>query len=304
MKISVVMATYNGSEYIVSQLESIRLQSLKVDEVLIFDDCSTDDTVKVVEEYIQKKGLSNWSMKVNRKNYGWKKNFALGLQKASGDYIFPADQDDIWASDKIETMVNVMDSNSKIKMLVANYTVIHFNEEPDLFVSRKYDNKVTYIPFGKKWYYIQRPGCVFCFRKELANYIKDLWFEDYAHDVILWHLSELMDGLYHINYSAIFFRRHNLNATPANMHDNKTRLKHEKIAVAEAEHILEWLKTIEIPNKEEKTKIIKQYLKFEKTRCRLLVSKKIKFWFDLLPNVGYYLRISSWPIDLICTFRK
>ena len=51
--ISVVVAAYNGEKYIIKQLESIKNQTLKVDEVIICDDCSKDSTVFKVEEYIK-----------------------------------------------------------------------------------------------------------------------------------------------------------------------------------------------------------------------------------------------------------
>lgn len=54
MKISVVLSAYNGAEYITEQLDSIRNQSRPADEVLIFDDVSTDNTVEIVREYIKK----------------------------------------------------------------------------------------------------------------------------------------------------------------------------------------------------------------------------------------------------------
>ena len=50
IRTSVAMATYNGAEYVVEQLESIRTQSMPVDEVIIHDDRSTDDTVAIVEK--------------------------------------------------------------------------------------------------------------------------------------------------------------------------------------------------------------------------------------------------------------
>lgn len=55
MKVSVVMATYNGEEYIVEQLDSIINQSYPVDEIIICDDKSTDRTVGVITEYISRK---------------------------------------------------------------------------------------------------------------------------------------------------------------------------------------------------------------------------------------------------------
>ena len=63
MKISVAMATYNGAQYIEEQLESIRIQTMPVDEVRICDDGSSDDTVEVICHYIREHGLeSSWSV--------------------------------------------------------------------------------------------------------------------------------------------------------------------------------------------------------------------------------------------------
>ena len=52
MKISIVVSSYNGAEYVLEQLESIKMQKLQADEVLIFDDGSKDDTVSMVQGYI------------------------------------------------------------------------------------------------------------------------------------------------------------------------------------------------------------------------------------------------------------
>ena len=58
MKTSVVIATYNGEEYIEEQLETIKDQTKIVDEVLIFDDLSQDRTVFLIKNFIEKYGLS------------------------------------------------------------------------------------------------------------------------------------------------------------------------------------------------------------------------------------------------------
>ena len=102
MKISVVMTTYNGEKYVEEQLDSIRVQTRKADEVLIFDDQSSDKTVKIIQHYIDDNKLNNWKITVNAVNKGWRKNFFDGIQETSGDVIFLCDQDDIWVPDKIE----------------------------------------------------------------------------------------------------------------------------------------------------------------------------------------------------------
>ena len=60
MRISIAMTTYNGADYLLEQLESLRTQSLMADEVIIVDDCSTDNTVDLLNMYIQKHHLDNW----------------------------------------------------------------------------------------------------------------------------------------------------------------------------------------------------------------------------------------------------
>ena len=52
MRISVAMATYNGARFITEQLDSIRLQSLPVDQVILRDDGSSDQTLEIVREYL------------------------------------------------------------------------------------------------------------------------------------------------------------------------------------------------------------------------------------------------------------
>lgn len=73
MKISIIMSTYNGEKYLVEQLESIRLQTLQPDEIIISDDCSVDNSKEIIAQYIQKYNLSNWKYYVNKKIWGGKK---------------------------------------------------------------------------------------------------------------------------------------------------------------------------------------------------------------------------------------
>ena len=107
MKTSVVISTYNGEKYILEQLDSIRTQTLTVDEVLIFDDRSHDNTVELCRDFINKFNLENWKVLNNEKNKGFVKNFIDGLYETTGDIIFLADQDDIWCRNKVELTLNI-----------------------------------------------------------------------------------------------------------------------------------------------------------------------------------------------------
>lgn len=95
-KVSVVMTTYNGQKYLREQMDSLREQTMPIDEVIIMDDCSTDHTPDLVSAYIKEYDLKGWNLVQNEQNQGWKKNFKSGFDLATGNYIFPCDQDDIW----------------------------------------------------------------------------------------------------------------------------------------------------------------------------------------------------------------
>ena len=82
MTTSVVLTTYNGMRYIEPLLDSLRLQSQRIDEVLIFDDGSTDETIEFIQHYIRRYDLIRWSATVNKVNKGWKKNFKDGILSA------------------------------------------------------------------------------------------------------------------------------------------------------------------------------------------------------------------------------
>ena len=69
MKISVVMATQNGQKYVKKQIKTIRSQITKRDEVIIIDDCSNDDTVKILNNLIQDNQLIEWVLEENNLRY-------------------------------------------------------------------------------------------------------------------------------------------------------------------------------------------------------------------------------------------
>ena len=108
MKTSLVMATYNGMEYLREQLDSVVEQSLPVDEVIIRDDCSTDGTPLFIQNYIRDNHLENWRIELNESNLGYKKTFTRLLHEASNEIIFLADQDDVWEHEKVKIMSGVM----------------------------------------------------------------------------------------------------------------------------------------------------------------------------------------------------
>ena len=87
MYISVAIASYNGGRFIEKQLDSILKQTRPVDEVIICDDGSTDNTVEICRNFIEKNSLTNWEISVNPKNVGYCFNFYGAIAKTKGDII-------------------------------------------------------------------------------------------------------------------------------------------------------------------------------------------------------------------------
>lgn len=101
--VSVVMCTYNGAKYLREQLDSIISQTYPIYELIIQDDCSTDDTVAIVKEYMEK--YSFIKLYINEHNLGFNQNFKSAAMKATGDYVALSDQDDVWFPNKLEKQV-------------------------------------------------------------------------------------------------------------------------------------------------------------------------------------------------------
>ncbi len=87
IKISVAMATFNGQDYIKDQLNSIISQDKKVDEIIIVDDCSSDDTVKISKE-ILKNSKIDYKVIINSENKGVFYTFYQAIKYCTGELVF------------------------------------------------------------------------------------------------------------------------------------------------------------------------------------------------------------------------
>jgi glycosyltransferase involved in cell wall biosynthesis len=101
--ISVVVATYNGARFIGAQLDSIVQQTYPNIEVIVVDDRSTDNTATILHTYATQ--YSNIKVFINEENLGYVKNFEKGMLLATGDFIAPSDQDDIWLPEKLSILM-------------------------------------------------------------------------------------------------------------------------------------------------------------------------------------------------------
>lgn len=104
--VSVVMCTYNGEKFVSEQLDSILAQTCHIDEIIVQDDCSTDNTVDIVRRYAQRHSIVK--LFVNERNLGFNDNFHHALSRATCDYVAISDQDDIWYAQKLERQMQAI----------------------------------------------------------------------------------------------------------------------------------------------------------------------------------------------------
>ena len=128
-KVSIALCTYNGAKYLPSQLESYLAQTYPPDEVTVCDDCSKDETVAILNDFA---GRSPFPVRVlvNEQNIGSTKNFEKVISQCSGDIIFLCDQDDVWAPNKIERVINEFDRDHEVSMVFSDAEIVDESLQP------------------------------------------------------------------------------------------------------------------------------------------------------------------------------
>ncbi|CAK6687513.1 UDP-Glc:alpha-D-GlcNAc-diphosphoundecaprenol beta-1,3-glucosyltransferase WfgD [Synechococcus sp. CBW1107] len=119
-RVSVCIATFNGSPYIIDQLLSILSQIGESDEIIICDDFSSDDTVQKITSLADHRII----LYQNHHNIGYTKTFERALRLASGEYIFLSDQDDVWFPLKLETCLEKLTKYSLV-VTDCSHTDVH-----------------------------------------------------------------------------------------------------------------------------------------------------------------------------------
>jgi glycosyltransferase involved in cell wall biosynthesis len=100
--ISILVATYNGENYIADQLESLLNQTYQNFKVFVRDDCSTDNTLQVLERYHMQYPNKIYFSKSDSNSGSAKHTFFTLMLQHKDDFVMLCDQDDVWKPNKIE----------------------------------------------------------------------------------------------------------------------------------------------------------------------------------------------------------
>lgn len=107
--VSIIMPTYNCSKFISLAIESVLRQTYKNWELIIVDDCSTDDTEDVVKKYLSDGRINYYKLE---ENSGAAVARNLAMKKSNGRYIAFLDSDDMWKFNKLEKQLQFMTDNA------------------------------------------------------------------------------------------------------------------------------------------------------------------------------------------------
>lgn len=210
--LSVALCTYNGERYIREQIESILNQTMPVDEIVVCDDGSNDNTLHIIESLREGEHTAIHVYR-NEKNLGPARNFQKAINLCQGDIIFLSDQDDVWYQDKVSIIVDFFNKHSSIDTVFTNASLI--NEDGiiqdntlwyycfDKDVKRLFDAGLEFDCFA---YGNHATGATMAIRKQKLPDIN--YNTDFLHDHALAVLAANTDSLGYIDQCLIYYRLH------------------------------------------------------------------------------------------------
>ncbi len=218
-QVEILMATYNGSKYLREQLDSILNQSYDNFILTISDDCSSDDTVSIVEEYVNRYPNKIRRIVSNKRFGNARDHFFYLMKQCDSDYIMFSDQDDVWLSNKIELSINellrIEKHHKGIPILVFTDQKV-VDEKLNVISDSMTDYErldVKEISYKKILFQNIVTGCTICMNKALNNLANKV--DDYdsiiMHDWWLALVASKFGIVSYINVSTMLYRQHGDN---------------------------------------------------------------------------------------------
>lgn len=222
--VSVVMSIYNGEMYLQEQIDSILNQTYKNLEIIMVDDCSSDESTLIITQVIEKDARAKLFR--NEVNLGFNQSFAKGFSLATGDLIAVSDQDDIWNLNKIEELVNGIQGGI---LIYSNSSLI---DKAGRDIPGRLNDRISHInnPSFKSFLdgnFITGHTCLF--RKELLDFILPIPEGVLYYD---WWIGFVASNAGRIQYSAKQLTKYRIHSESViqkieRSHDSRT-LKTEK----------------------------------------------------------------------------
>src|SRR6478736_5252574 len=201
--ISVCMATKDGGRFLDKQLDSILPQLSYCDELIISDDHSTDDTFEIVKNYSD----SRIRFFKNPKK-GIVSNFENSLKHSRGDFIFLADQDDVWMPDKIQQTLPYL---NEYNLVLSDCTIV--DDRLASLHSSFFDFNSSRKGLLQNLFHNSYMGCCMAFKRTILTKALPFPSRAMAHDQWLGLIAELHGRVFFYPEKLVLHRRHGKNAS-------------------------------------------------------------------------------------------
>ena len=210
INVTVCIPVYNGDRFIEEQIKSIQDQLIDGDEMLIADDCSTDKSIEAISM------LNDKRIKVIKRasNLGVNKNVSDLLLRARMDYIFLADQDDLWIPGRLDLMIERLENGRK-GLAVGNASCV--DSQSRKLAQRFYDvsqrdssssfKNIIKIILGR----IAYNGCCMVMTKDFRDHVCPIPSFVESHDLWFALVANARKSLEHIDEDVTFRRIHSEN---------------------------------------------------------------------------------------------
>ena len=211
-KVSFCILCYNQESYIKDSIESVVSQDYSNLEIIISDDCSTDKTFSIVNDFKRNyTGEHTIIINQNQKNLGLGAHFSKVMAMTTGEYIINLGGDDISMKDHISYSVSKIEEFSNFNMIDFNAKIIDQNGKFVKDVLLDFESKESsldeYIKLKK--IYSFAPGRIF--RKSFIDSFNPISSNCPTEDSVLVLRSLLTGGLLRINRYVVYYRQHSSN---------------------------------------------------------------------------------------------
>lgn len=206
MKISVALASYNGANFIAEQLRSLAAQTHLPDELIVTDDGSDDETIRIITDFAR---TAPFDVKLfqNPQRLGFGHNFGKALALCSGDIVFLCDQDDSWLPEKIKLIIELAQDMPNIQLFMNDAIIADADLRPTAFTLLGQTLSLGRSPEEL------RIGCCSAVKRDLLQICLPIPEPVLWHDTWAARIAESCSTKYVLDQPLQYYRRHKNNAS-------------------------------------------------------------------------------------------
>lgn len=223
-KVSIVLPTFNGSKYIKQSVESVLSQTFTDFELIIVNDCSTDDTLSICNEL--KELDSRITIISNETNKKLPASLNIGFRRAVGEYFTWTSDDNLFKKDALEKMVNYLDLHKDVDMVSCNFDRISSDGKYINSTNKEYRYRKAY-----ELAFYDNIGACFLYKKEVAEkagLYDEIFFcaEDYEY----WCRIAINGSVKYLDDNLYLYRIHDesLSSTKKDIITKKSKMVSDK----------------------------------------------------------------------------